>query len=568
MKLHGLVLWWVFVTLVSSFAPSFVFAVNRQAFSVSQDFRSSGSINPDFTAAWYDKLGKRVVLSRDYVVNEASSLALSSFTCDPAALQSQASLPQVLTANVGCKVTANGTLLFGFFRDPASLQWIGRIYRVQGSSAQKISSDSFFSDNRAGTFVIGVKNSDDLFVIDIVRNPRFFRFISGSWSEITPPGELAKIRPSRSLMIVWSGNAWFFSNGGRDLRYFDGQLLVQAYGQVPLLKFPVKRLETDVAGNALFVSDGIRALRVHDNGYKQSLMVESKILRSKSRDPIIEVTLAPSQTTPPQTSVEYFISTTDGERWQSVSPNQRVAAPGTGNTLLWEALLHASNPNQTPILTGVTLTYATDDTTAKRSVNRDTKRVRDLKTVEKYVSAYFDKVHRDPLGEDSLPAARRWDILKQSLIAQVRERRSFFSSSRNIERNFPLEPQNASDAFTYDYRTDTFGTSFLLSVTLEHLSDRALQSDIDGYILGVNCNDPVLCLGAGPAVRPARLIPPSLDNRLIRASADYKVYLIRRGRKHWIVSEQAFLRRRYQWDDIVIVTDGERDSFATGSSLR
>lgn len=553
---------------ISSFAPSFVFAMNKQTFSVSQNFRSSGGIDLDFTAAWYDKSGKRVVSVRDYAVNEVSSLALDSFACDPAALRSQASLQQVLTTNVGCKVTANGTLLFGFFRDPGSLQWIGRIYRVQGSSAQKISSDNFFSDTRAGRFFIGVKNSDDLFVINTLRNPRFFRFISGSWSEITPPGELANIRASSRLMIAWGGNAWFFSSGGRDLRYFDGQLLVEAYGQVPLLNFSIKRLETDIAGNSLLIFNAMQALRVRDNGYQPSLIVESKTIRSKSGDPIIEVTFAPNAATPPQTSIEYFISTNNGDRWQSVSPNQRITTLGKDTNLRWQGLLHSSNPNQTPIVTGVTLTYATDDTTGKRAISRDSERARDIKTVEKFLRAYFDQVHRDPLGESGLLAPRRWDILKQSLVSQAREHRSFFSVWRNIERNFPEEPQNVSDAFLYDYHTDPSGSSFLLSVKLERSSSRALQSDIDGLVLGVNCNDPVFCLGAGPAVRQERITLPNFEHRLMRASGDYKVYLVQRGRKHWIVSEQSFLRRRYRWDDILIVTPEERDTFATGSSLR
>ena len=54
---------------------------------------------------------------------------------------------------------------------------------------------------------------------------------------------------------------------------------------------------------------------------------------------------------------------------------------------------------------------------------------------------------------------------------------------------------------------------------------------------------------------------------LIRASDDKKVYFISGGKRQWIPSESVFNKRKFKWEDIVIVDESELVKYQEGSQL-
>ena len=54
---------------------------------------------------------------------------------------------------------------------------------------------------------------------------------------------------------------------------------------------------------------------------------------------------------------------------------------------------------------------------------------------------------------------------------------------------------------------------------------------------------------------------------LVRASDDKKVYFISGGKKQWVPSESAFNKRKFKWEDIVIIDESELVKYQEGSQL-
>lgn len=546
--------------------PSLVFAQPKKEFMVKQDFRSSRAIDFDFTSAWYDGLGKRVILLRDYSVAEVSSLILDSYKCDVESLKSQFNLTQ-LVKSTGCKITPSGVLVFGFFRDGVSKNWIGQIYLIEGSSRRLISPGDLFVNKRLGKFSIGVKGSDEFFVIYHLRPPQFFEFKTDTWTKQTNE-ELKNLRTSGDIKIAWSSNAWFFSRQGKDLNYFDGSLVVQVFGQVPNINFSINKLETDLQGNGMLISDGVKTFRVEDNGYKGSGVVESRKIASKSKNDVIEATLIPEVTTSSNTPLQYFVSTNNGKRWYEVAPHTLLSIGEPGQELRWQVILGSSNLNSTPVLKTMEFRYATRDVSVRTIRVRDRVRVRDLARVERYLQTYNADIGRYPIFETSISKERRWDGLRTSLAEAARSSRHSESYRKGIEKNFPLEPRGEKEEFLYDYRSDSFGNSFVLSVALEQRENARLKKDVDGFILNVNCDDPAYCVGKGPAVlqEELRVSPPR--EQLIRLEGDYRVYWVRGKTKRWVSSAQVFEKKGFRWEDVRTISKQEFDRYETGSPLR
>lgn len=544
--------------------PFSAFAVSEKEFTTTQNFTSSSGIDADYTSAWFDPLGKRVLLARDYGTQEVSSFLLDSFTCDAGALKSEFALTK-LTNNTGCKVTANGFILFGFFKDSRTKNWVGQIYAIQGSSRRLISQDGLFTGSRLGEFYVGVKNTSELFVVYNTSSPAFFEFTSDVWVKQTN-NELKNIRLSSKEKIAWSNNAWFFSQGGQDLFYFDGTLVVSVFGQVPNINFSLTRLETDLKGDGMIISNGKTAWRIRDNGYKGSLTVESQTSRSRSGDEIIKSTLTPNAIIPPHTSLQYFVSVNNGKRWYEASPNQAVSISEPGKDLRLQVVLASSGINETPILKNIQVHYETKDVSLQRAGSRDRKRIQDIEMVKRFIINYYDDIGHDPVLENSLPVKRRWELLKAMLTDEIKSQRRPKSDIARIENSFPLQPLEKDDEFLYDYRADNFGKSFVLYARLEFPNNSELKKDLDGFILNVNCDDPMYCIGKGPATFPEELNDPRIS--LIRLANDYRVYWIRGNTKRWIIDPKVFGKHKFRWEDIHIVPRQKFDTYEIASPLR
>lgn len=203
------------------------------------------------------------------------------------------------------------------------------------------------------------------------------------------------------------------------------------------------------------------------------------------------------------------------------------------------------------------------DLSSRGQDERDNKRVADLRSAQKYIQTYYHDTGKDPLITLEFPQKEsRWDIIKRTLVDGARAARLSSSYRQGIEKHFPALSKD-DDPFLYDYRSDSFGKSYLLSVRLENSARKSLQNDLDGIVLGVDCRDPMLCIGQGPATKAAAVPRQFANGRLIRPFGDYKIYLIQGDRKRWIVNPEVFRAHRFNWSNVETVAPEDASFYET-----
>lgn len=101
-----------------------------------------------------------------------------------------------------------------------------------------------------------------------------------------------------------------------------------------------------------------------------------------------------------------------------------------------------------------------------RERSRDARRVSDVRQVQLALELAFD-------SDGAYPSATS-TLINDGYLA--------------VWPNDPLAAQS------YGYAANANGTSYVVSATLENDGHSALDSDIDGTAIGVNCADPVYCV--------------------------------------------------------------------------
>ena len=109
---------------------------------------------------------------------------------------------------------------------------------------------------------------------------------------------------------------------------------------------------------------------------------------------------------------------------------------------------------------------------------RDARRISDLRQVQNGLELYYNKNGSYPSGTFNNPT--QWNTIKTTLE----------NAGIGIS-NIPIDPTNNS---TYYYRYGSDGTSYVLGAQLEDPNNPRLNDDVDGTVLGINCNDPVYCI--------------------------------------------------------------------------
>ena len=572
------------------FLPLIARALVKQSFTVNNVFYGNYSVDTSFTSAWFDTFANRFVIRRDWRVNEVPGLNARDYVCDTKALQTQYHLDDT-QFNSSCTVTPAGVIVFGSFQN-VSRSYVERIYLIVNNTKQLISDEAFFTDNQPGNLAIGMRADKTAFAIYQGSRTRFFLLSSGNWQEIFN-NELSKLS-SFNPRIAWSGSAWVFSNLGQNLLLFDGTLLTNIYGQIPTVAFPLQELVTNINGNGMILFSDKVGVTAFDNGYQGSSIIESLTTYSQDGNAIIEGTLNAQDAKPAGANIRYFLSNNEANRFYEATSGV-TQFQDNDNRLRWQALLISTNSAFTPTLSAVTITYSTKDLTARNQSSRDSTRINDLETVQRYIQAYYANVKKDPIVNAGQKQSD-WKQLKDTLTSWAEGQRNNSYYSSTIANYFPQQPVD-EDKFLYDYRSSSFGESYVLSVTLEDASNYRLQSDLDGIVLGVNCDDPVFCIGQGfpitplqtqakqpvqiqtPQIAPLPTPYPSTDSlppttlirsaplSLVRAKNDYRVYFIENGRKQWIVNARVFRKYGFRKRRIHIISQKKLDSYFTGPNI-
>ena len=123
-----------------------------------------------------------------------------------------------------------------------------------------------------------------------------------------------------------------------------------------------------------------------------------------------------------------------------------------------------------------------------RSGARDSRRITDLRQAQNGLELYFNKCGyypgpSQPAGCTGFgSAATDWAALTTAI------------TGSNIGVN--RMPSDPSGGKTYFYGANAAGSSYVIGAILEDANNSALRSgdDADGFLYGVNCDDPMYCI--------------------------------------------------------------------------
>ncbi len=119
--------------------------------------------------------------------------------------------------------------------------------------------------------------------------------------------------------------------------------------------------------------------------------------------------------------------------------------------------------------------------TAFRTRGRDARRIADIKQVQNGLEVYYTKNLRYPCNSNYAGALDSWEGLTTILT----------TGGVGISQ-IPQDPLGQNNS--YGYATDESCQSYVIVTGLEDADSRALSTDLDGTIFGVDCDDPAYCV--------------------------------------------------------------------------
>ncbi len=140
------------------------------------------------------------------------------------------------------------------------------------------------------------------------------------------------------------------------------------------------------------------------------------------------------------------------------------------NGQLIEDTVELAQGRSVPSVEPVSPTPSPSPVAASSTANpRDSQRVRDLNQIQLALEQYFDKEpqHRYPISLDAL-----------------------------VPKYISELPRDPSSSQAYRYAVDSTGLRYNLAAALEDLQSPSLAHDLDGVQHGINCDDPVYCVGS------------------------------------------------------------------------
>lgn len=125
-----------------------------------------------------------------------------------------------------------------------------------------------------------------------------------------------------------------------------------------------------------------------------------------------------------------------------------------------------------------TFETSSNDLPPAPTVSGDNERLTALESVMAAMKLYFRDHGRDPEVR-GITAQDRWVNLMGHLVSG----------------GYLISPVQDAGGANYDYQVTSDGKSFVIAATLTRGTPQQLENDLDGQPLGVNCEDPVYCLG-------------------------------------------------------------------------
>jgi len=132
------------------------------------------------------------------------------------------------------------------------------------------------------------------------------------------------------------------------------------------------------------------------------------------------------------------------------------------------------------VLAGVVLTGVS----GFQASARDTSRIGDLRNTQNYLELFFNRCGHYPVdgsGDCGSPGSQ--GQLDESALE---------TALLSVTSQVPGDPVGTSP-YVYEYGYSDTGLNYVLKATMER-DNSALNDDIDGSVLGVDCVDPAFCI--------------------------------------------------------------------------
>lgn len=220
----------------------------------------------------------------------------------------------------------------------------------------------------------------------------------------------------------------------------------------------------------------------------------------------------------------YFLSNDNGQTWVEAQLGKFVNFNTSGKVLRWSAVITRQSPDApSPYIDSLTITYKYGyDTNLYRA--NDSKRISDLSTVADALREFYRDYGIYPHVSRSTSESA-WNELMTLL---SRNRKGGLETYPYLWApvNDPLH--DSEENATYDYK-DLSSNEYILAARLELKDNYALANDLDGVYGGINCDDPVYCIGvvagsfssAGGQVRGASTTSTTYTRTYTSVPPDY-----------------------------------------------
>ncbi len=195
-----------------------------------------------------------------------------------------------------------------------------------------------------------------------------------------------------------------------------------------------------------------------------------------------------SESFPADGRIVYYLSNDNGNTWVQAQKNVFVNFSSFGKQARWSAVIaRADNNTASPEIHSIKITVRESDSAL--SASNDSRRISDLSTVASAISDFYTDYGVYP-HVDGVTSEFRWKELT-TLLSRNRNGGKDSSPYLHSPVNDPL---NYLDNRSYDYK-DISPNDYVLAAGLETPGNIALETDIDGSSSGIDCNDPVYCIG-------------------------------------------------------------------------
>lgn len=312
----------------------------------------------------------------------------------------------------------------------------------------------------------------------------------------------------------------------------------------------------DLDNSTVVWENGIISLREQQGEFSSSGVLWTGDIRF-SQD-IYSLVLSGLYFTPGQTSVMGFVRFDNDVKEYALAWNSVYEPEKAVRKLRLKIFLSTNDTSVSPTVDEICLSAKLQDRSERGIVNRDSKRVSDLKSMRNVIQKYYDDFgHYPVVNINKNNKEDQWRLLKDILES------ASASSRKNYTRGFKSQPIGVDSDYKYGYLTGGSGSYFLLWAQLEQNDSEHFEESWNDAVLDIDCSSPTYCICSKVNITPEPIIQYFEDSEevneiqgaeFIRQENDTRVYLKTGGYRVWLRTPKIFEKAGGLWNKVNIFT--------------